>query len=110
MTLITNRALAYVNFGRWIAECPLDCGGALALNPGETTFFCAPPGGCGNMAPVVWPDNAQDIWDALLERKAPKNRNWFPKSHPLAVRAGCPSGETPAELRAEAAEREESDA
>lgn len=107
MSLITNRALAYVNFGRWIADCPTECGGALALNPGETSFFCAPPGGCGFMAEVEWPGNADEIWNVLNERQAPKNRNWFPLGHSLALRAGCPSGQTVAQLREEAADREE---
>jgi hypothetical protein len=104
MNLITNRARAYVNFGRWIADCPLGCGNALALEPGQPAFFCTPPGGCGTMTEVEWPDNAQDIWDALSERKMPRNRNWFPDSHELALRAGAKHGQTVAELRAEHSE------
>lgn len=104
MGIITLQARAYVNFGRWIADCPNDCGGAMALQPGQPEFYCAPPGGCGQIAPVEWPINAQEIWDALAERRAPKNRNWFPKSHSLALKANCPHGQTPAELRDETAE------
>lgn len=106
-TLITGNAQAYVNFGRWICECPLGCGNALALDPGTPTYFCAPPGGCGHIATINWPSNSADIWDALEERSAPKNRNWFPDGHPLALKAGCPTGQSPKELRDEASEAAE---
>lgn len=106
MGIITMQARAYANFGRWIADCPADCGGAMALEANQPSFFCAPPGGCGHMATVDWPGNVQEITDALMERKAPKNRNWFPPNHNLALRAGCPHGQTPQELRDEAAEQE----
>lgn len=103
-TLITGMAQAHVNFGRWISDCPLGCGNALMLQPGETTFFCAPDGGCGHIAPIDWPSNSQEIWDALQERKAPKTRNWYPDGHHIALRAGCPTGQSPKDLRDEAAE------
>lgn len=99
--LVTNKARAYVNFGRWIAECPYDCGSARKLDPGETMFQCTE---CFTISSVDWPDNAQDIWDALSERPIPRTRNWFPSGHDLAVRSGCEHGQTVAQLRAEAAE------
>lgn len=104
MNIITTNARAYVNFGRWIADCPLDCGNAMALQPRQTTFCCQTSGGCGHIASVEWPEDADGIWEALEERRAPKNRNWFPKSHPLALKAGCPNGQTAQELRDETSE------
>lgn len=103
-TLITSQARAYVNFGRWIADCPTGCGNAAGLQPGQGTFMCNPPGGCGFMTSVEWPNNANEIWEALEERPIPKTRNWFPSNHDLALRAGCPHGQTPADLRDEAKE------
>lgn len=100
MTLLTTQARAYINFGRWVADCPLECGNALALQPGQANYFCAPPGGCGHMGTIEWPDNADELWSAL-ENRPPKNRNWFPSGHPLALRAGCPHGQSPKDLRDE---------
>lgn len=102
--IVAGSALAYVNFGRWIADCPLGCGHAVALEGGQTTFYCTPPSGCGHIGTVVWPGNAQEIWEVLGERPMPKTRNWFPEDHPLALMAGCPHGQSVQELRDEAAE------
>lgn len=103
MNLITTQARAYVNFGRWIAECPLGCGNALELQKGQAQFFCNPPGGCGHVGSVDWPSNPDELWEAL-DGRAPKNRNWFPSEHPLALKANCPHGQTPQELRDETEE------
>lgn len=104
MTIVTTAAQAYVNFGRWIADCPLGCGNAAALEPNQTAFYCNPPGGCGHMGELIWPSNAQEIWEALNERPMPKTRNWFPQDHPLAIRANCPHGQSVKELRDETQE------
>jgi membrane-associated phospholipid phosphatase len=98
MNLLTTRARAYVNYGRWIAECPHECGSALKLEPGQTFFHCSE---CGAISSVEWPDNADEIWEALSARPMPRTRNWFPSGHSLALRAGCPHGQTVAELRQE---------
>lgn len=103
MSLVTTSARAYVNYGRWIADCPRECGFALKLDPQQGTFHCRE---CGLLTGVDWPSNADDIWNALGERPAPRNRNWFPQSHPLALRAGLPHGQSVDELRAEAREHE----
>lgn len=100
-TLLTNNARAYVNFGRWIADCPIDCGSAKQLQPGEAMFHCVE---CGHVANIEWPANADAIWDALNERPAKRNRNWFPSGHNLAVRSGSPHGQTVDELKAETQE------
>lgn len=103
-TLLTNKARAYVNWGRWIADCPIDCGGALSLEPGQATFACPE---CHSLSQIDWPADADEIWEALKERPAPKFRNWFPAGHTLALRANCPHGQTPKQLREETAERTE---
>lgn len=102
-TLITNQARAYVNHGRWIADCPIDCGGALALSPRQASFACPE---CHTISQVEWPKDVDDIWEALLQRVAPRFRNWFPAGHPLALRANCPHGQTVAQLRDETAENQ----
>lgn len=101
MELIRATARAYVNHSRWISECPNGCGCALQLEPRQTTFHCSE---CLAILPVDWPPDAQEIWDALMERPVPRTRNWFPAGHDLAVRANCPHGQTVAQLREETAE------
>lgn len=102
--LLNANAQAYINFGRWVADCPMGCGNATALEFNQVTYYCAPPGGCGHIGEVTWPVDAPEIWGALEERPMPKTRNWFPRNHDLALKSGCPHGQTPAELREEARE------
>lgn len=90
-----DKARAYVNFGRWIADCPTDCKSAAELVPGQTTYHCTE---CKHISQVEWPDQAQEIMDALERRPAPRNRNWYPAGHTLAQRAGLPEGQTVEEL------------
>lgn len=96
-------ARAFVNHGRWIAECPRDlCSNALALESRQGRFVCdTEPDGCGADAPIEWPPDADEIWKALQRRPVPATRNWFPAEHELAVRAGEPHGQTVADLLAE---------
>lgn len=112
MLITPARARAYVNHGRWLADCPAGCNSAMLLAPLQRAFVCGTfdpagqrfVGGCGVTADVDWPADAVWIWDALLERPDPRNRHWFPAGHELAVRCGLPDGQTPAALRAETAE------
>lgn len=101
MTLLTNQARAYANFGRWIADCPVDCGSAIQLTSGQSTFHCPE---CSFVTTVEWPANPDEIWEALLKRPAKRNRNWFPSNHTLALRSGSPHGQTVRELEDETAE------
>lgn len=113
-------ARAYVNWGRWVADCPnVECNSAEEIHPWrgyscahrecqfsawpETLFHCSY---CRAMAPIEWPADAADIWVALNRRTAPETRNWFPADHALGERWGRPTGQTPAELIAEHAEHE----
>lgn len=102
MSIVTNRARAYVNFGRWITDCPMDCGSAMRLEPKQTVFHCVE---CKHVANIEWPADADELWAALEERNAPRNRNWFPSGHPLALRANLPHGQSAQELKDETKER-----
>jgi hypothetical protein len=101
--LITEYARAYVNHGRWIAECPRDCGGAMQLEPKQAGYAC---GECQHMCSVEWPADADGIWAALMERSIPRTRNWFPAGHVLALKCGAPTGQTPSDLREEQKEND----
>jgi hypothetical protein len=96
------RARAYVNHGRVVADCPRGgCASAEALTPGQGTFYCT---ACQHVASVEWPDGLAEIVAALEARPALATRNWFPAGHELALRAGCPHGQSAAELDAETRE------
>lgn len=98
-----RRARAYVNFGRWVADCPWDCGSAAQLQPHQAVFQCIE---CHSISEIDWPGNADEIWEALGKRRAPRNRNWYPEGHLLAVRAGIPHGQSVKQLEDETAEFE----
>ena len=97
--LITNHAYAYVNAGRWIAECPREhCAWATQLKAREGTFHC---GNCQLVATISWPTEADAIWKVLSHRPVPQTRNWFPAGHELAVRANVPHGQSVKDLHDE---------
>lgn len=105
-TLITHHCQAYVNHGRWVADCPRPyCGNALKLTPNQAVFECSGSSGCGMVASINWPPDAQAIWDALMQRPVPATRNWIPSGHPYAA-MGYPADQTPRELLDEQAEME----
>lgn len=88
-------AVAYVNDGRWVADCPSPyCNAAMIVEPGQA-YMCAE---CfnkdigGAWRRVVWPEDAEEIDAELARRPDRRNQNW------------CP-GETLQMLRAEAAAR-----
>lgn len=108
MTLLTACAVAYVNYGRWCADCPRPhCANAVKLEPHQATFHCGGPDGCQLMAEIEWPVDADEIWEALAERPVPATRNWAPVGHRQALVTGFPSGQTVAQLRDETHEHEE---
>ena len=99
MTALTDRARAYVNHGRWIADCPRPYGGnAEALDPRQGAFHCS---NCRLLVSIEWPTDPDELWDVLAKRPVPQTRNWFPPGHELALRSGCPHGQTVADLEAE---------
>lgn len=102
--MVTATARAYINHGRWVADCPRDlCTYAFELAPEQATYVCRTRQGkgCGMEAPIEWPPNADEIWAELERRPVESVRNWFPSGHPLAVAAGLPHGQTVADLAAE---------
>jgi len=114
------KALAYLNWGRWVADCPVGgCTDARAIYPtdanGQPTG--GPPildhvctGGHRFAVDMPPPEFEAQIVAALSERVSEKRRNWFPRGHPFAVLTGQPHGQTVRELREEAAAGEEADA
>lgn len=105
MSITKTVAQAYINFGRWVSDCPASCGNAYAVTPGQTQFHCAlAHDGCGYLGELVWDPNSSAVWEALMERPMPRTRNWFPEGHPLAIQAGCPMGQSVEELHQEARE------
>lgn len=73
-------AFAYVNHGRWVADCPTNsCGGALVLLAAAQGFLCV---NCLNIEvanryrPVIWPEDSDVIAAALEARLLPEQANW----------------------------------
>lgn len=98
-SLLTDRARAYVNHGRWIADCTRQyCANAEKLEAGQATFHCS---NCQQTAPVEWPPDADEITAVLWRRPVPQTRNWFPAGHELALRSGTEHGQTVADLKTE---------
>lgn len=102
MPLLTTLARAYVNCGRWIADCPREhCTNAIALTPKQVQFFCEHEGGCRLLTEVEWPADADAIWEVLKARPVPGTRNWAPAGHRQAIVCGLPLGQTVDALIAE---------
>lgn len=82
-------AIAYVNYDRWVADCPF-CPSAEQIWPQGLrrmegvpypfgivggTLHC---GHTGQTCPVVFPEKAPEILEVLRHRPYKRNRNWFP--------------------------------
>lgn len=63
---------AYVNHGRWVANC--SCGGAELVAEGKR-MVC---GSCGLNSPVTFPPNVGAIESVLHARKGTAVKNWTP--------------------------------
>lgn len=63
---------AYVNHGRWVANCP--CGGAELITE-DQDMLC---GSCAHIRQVVWPANVEVIESMLEARQYQQNQNWNP--------------------------------
>lgn len=95
-------ARAYANHGRWVADCPRPhCTNAERLVPWQPVFHCS---ACHAQAPCQWPPDAPELQAALAGRGNPAWMNWFPDGHEVALRHGCPHGQSVADLIAENAE------
>lgn len=102
--IVTTCARAYVNHGRWVADCPVGDGGACLLTPRQAHIACTT---CHQINEVAWPSDAEEIMVALEKRSNPQNRNWYPRGHDLALRGNKPHGQSVAELLEEQRQNEE---
>ena len=81
---VQGQVLARVNHGRWIADCPAQCGGALVVTENPALFICVEcgsPENGGNWYAVVFPADKLAIENVLLKRPASRpdhapSRNW----------------------------------
>lgn len=72
---------AYVNHGRWVADCL--CNGGMAVSPEYPQCACLD---CGRVYDVAVPDaKAIDAATVLLERRPEPFRNWRPAIEAVAV-------------------------
>lgn len=94
-------AVAYVNHGHWVADCPAQscdvcagpCRAAMDLLPDRSApYLC----GCchnqelsGRWRPVLWPTEKahREIEAALTPRELDRNRNWWPHETAAGLRA-----------------------
>lgn len=82
-----DSAVARFDWGRWIADCPNPaCMNAMQLDREQTQFACRflidekrlAYGGCGTVAPIVWPADAGAIERGLQD--LPEGaQNWRPE-------------------------------
>lgn len=93
---------AYVNHGRWIAECPSGCGHAIVAsisNPYFLCTICGPKTNDGKWFRVAFPANRTEIETVLLSR--PRDRS-VPVSMPYMVKTrNWKRGESVEDLRKE---------
>ena len=93
---VQGEVSARINEGRWLADCPAGCGGALIVTMQPALFICVECGSTengGNWYTVRLPPNKVAIEAVLLLRPASRpdhatTRNWIP-------------GETVAQLKQE---------
>ena len=65
---------AYVNHGRWVAECDTPyCAGAEAARGAR--IICD---NCGQPSTVTYPRHRARIDEVLAQRLVPQTRNWVP--------------------------------
>ena len=64
------------NQGRWLVNCPDDCGGAGSVTTTLPLYICLYCGSNGKWYDVAFPDNKAAIDAELMLRLQPANRNW----------------------------------
>jgi hypothetical protein len=105
------KARAYLNYGRWVAECPAPgCTDARAIYPEDPITGIVSPRAntqdvCANGHPfaIEMPpaDLEGQIVTAVSERPNEADQAWYPTGHPAAIRAGQPSGQSVTDLLTE---------
>ncbi len=84
---IKGNVTAYIQGGRWVAECPdPDCGGALEVDREDPRFFC-PVCTTPDWFAVVFPRSADALEAELVKRPVPHTRNWLPHETLADLRA-----------------------
>ena len=78
-------AYAYINHGRWVADCP-HCTSARMVEPEQDEFLCLDDQ-CHRVSRLVWPAQRPEIERILLARPNAKNRNWYPHESLAQLRA-----------------------
>lgn len=77
--ILGPKVVAYVNHGRWVADCLTPyCGGARVINPDHNPFWCVY---CGQSYLVEWPAELQAIATILEQRPLAQNQNFHPLDH-----------------------------
>jgi hypothetical protein len=72
----SQKALAYVNHDRWVANCPTPgCSGAEVVDPDWPLFVCMSGCGVGPLS-VSFPRQRVEIERELLKRPARETRHW----------------------------------
>jgi hypothetical protein len=81
-----DSAVARLDWGRWVADCPSPtCSNAMQLDRGQAEFHCRflidpqrqAYGGCGTVAAIDWPDDADAIQRGLQDQPEGA-QNWRP--------------------------------
>ena len=73
ITMKATSLAAYVNEGRWVADCP-NCGSGIALDRDWADGRCLGLA-YGFVYPITWPSNADAIESALIVRNR-LNQSW----------------------------------
>lgn len=81
-----DHAVAYVNWGRWVADCPNPtCTNALELEVGQQHWKCewvrdrhGNLDGCRTTAPIDWPADPAAVEQDLAARPE-ADRHWRPE-------------------------------
>jgi hypothetical protein len=92
-----STVLAYVDWGRWIADCG-GCLDAVAVYPNGVDADLDQTCYLGHPITITLPGDKADIDTVLAERTHEADRHWYPADHPRAVAQGLPHGLTLAEL------------
>lgn len=71
----SNVVTAYINYNRWVADCP-NCGAGIACVPDCSQAVCLE---CGERYDVSFPDaTTREAIEALLLMRPQRNRHWRP--------------------------------
>jgi len=81
-----GEVIARIDTGRWVADCPLGCGGAEMVSVHAPFFTCLSCGSGGLWWPVVFPSNREAIEKELLKRRDVRSWSWNPDESVAVLR------------------------